>query len=72
MDYDTAMKKINAKFDALVRFITDKPVSELTKSDYDILVSEFWRRRNSIEVEESRKKMMEALVGMSGFPCKGS
>lgn len=58
------IEKIESKMTEVVESILAKTTSELTKSDYDILASEYGRLKMKIDSKEHSKKMAEMVASM--------
>lgn len=58
------IERIESKMAEVVESILDKPTSEFTKSDFDILASEYGRLKMQIDSKEHSKKMAEMMASM--------
>ena len=58
------IERIESKMTEVVESILDKPTSEFTKSDFDILASEYGRLKMQIDSKEHSKKMAEMMASM--------
>ena len=58
------IEKIKAKMAEVVETILEKPTVDFTKSDFDILASEYGRLKMEIDSAEHNKKMAEMLASM--------
>lgn len=58
------IERIESKMAEVVESILDKPTSEFTKSDFDILASEYGRLKMQIDSREHSKKMAEMMASM--------
>lgn len=58
------IEKIKAKMAEVVETILEKPTADFTKSDFDILASEYGRLKMEIDSAEHSKKMTEMLASM--------
>lgn len=55
---------IESKITDVVNRIIDKPVEQITKEDYDILVSEYNRLTFKINSENQSKRMAELMASV--------
>lgn len=58
------LEKIESKMAEVVEFILAKPTSDFTKSDFDILTSEYGRLKMQIDSAEHSKKMAEMIASI--------
>lgn len=58
------IKKIEKKMTEVVESILAKPSEDFTKSDFDILASEYGRLKLQIDSKEQNKRMAEILSAM--------
>ena len=58
------IEKIKAKMAEVVETILEKPTADFTKSDFDILASEYGRLKMEIDSAENSKKMTEMLASI--------
>ena len=58
------LEKIEAKINEIVNAIIAKPISKITKSDFDILALEYNRLKMQVDAEESNKKMQEMMLNV--------
>lgn len=58
------IEKIESKMTEVVESILTKPASDFTKSDFDILASEYCRLKMQIDSKEHSKKMAEMMASM--------
>lgn len=56
------IEQIESKMQEVISAILEKPSTEITKSEYDILSSEFFRLKSKIDTAESNKRMAEMLA----------
>lgn len=53
--------KIESKIAEIVNYIVEKPVSNISKEDYDILSSELRRIKYEADMEQKNKKFAELM-----------
>ena len=58
------IEKIESKMTEVVESILAKPTCDFTKSDFDILASEYGRLKMQIDSKEHSKKMAEMMASM--------
>lgn len=58
------LEQIENKIFAVVEAILAKPSDEFTKTDYEILASEYFRLKTRIDSLENSKKMTEMLANL--------
>lgn len=58
------IKKIESKMTEVVESILAKPAKDFTKSDFDILASEYGRLKMQIDSKEHSKKMAEMMASI--------
>ena len=65
-------EKIESKITEIINYITDKPVSSISKEEYDILSAEYRRIKYEADAKEKSKKLTEMMVETLGYGFNGS
>ena len=58
------IKQIESKMEEVVETILKKPTNEISKTDYEILASEYGRLKMKIDSAEHSKKMAEMMASV--------
>lgn len=58
------IEKIESKMTEVVEAILAKPAEDFTKSDFDIIASEYGRLKMQIDSKEHNKKMAEMMASI--------
>lgn len=58
------IEEIESKIGEILIYILGKPAKEITKNEFDILSSEFYRLKMKIDNEKNQKNMMEIMASI--------
>ena len=58
------IEEIESKIGEILIYILEKPAKEITKNEFDILSSEFYRLKMKIDAEKNQKNMMEIMASI--------
>ena len=65
-------EKIESKLEEIIDYIIGKPVSGISKEDYDILSAEYRRIKYEADAKEKSKKLTEMMVETLGYGFNSS